>query len=151
MEGEKKLSLFEKLFFVEIIKGHLLTLEYALRRKPITVQYPLEKRTPVPKSRGIHTFKLESDGTERCNACGICAKFCPSQCMEIKGEKIDDKRVATTYNIDLTRCIFCGMCCDVCPKDAIAMVEAYEFSSYVKGDLHLDKAGMFKNSNKVTS
>ena len=150
MEGYKKLSLFEKLFFVEIIKGHILTLKYFFS-KPITIQYPDEKRDPVPKSRGIHTFKLNSDGTDRCNACMLCAKFCPAQCMEIKGEKIDDKRVATTYNIDLTRCIFCGMCVDSCPKDAIAMVEAYEFSSYDKESLQLDKNGMRANSGKVTT
>lgn len=148
MEGDVKLSLFEKLFFVEIIKGHMLTLKY-LFSTPVTVQYPKEKRAPAPKSRGIHTFKLEPDGTERCNACGLCAKICPAYCMEIKGEKVDNKRIAIVYNIDLTRCIFCGFCVDACPKDAIAMVEAYEFSAYDKNDLKLDKEGMRKNSGKV--
>ncbi|MFC1856150.1 NuoI/complex I 23 kDa subunit family protein [Thermodesulfobacteriota bacterium] len=150
MEGDRKLSIFEKLFFVEIIKGHLLTLKY-LFSKPVTIQYPKEKRDPVPKSRGIHTFKLDADGTERCNGCGICAKFCPAYCIETKGEKVGDKRVVTIYNVDLTRCIFCGMCADACPKDAITMVEAYEFSAYNKEDLHLDKKGMRKNSSKVPS
>ena len=148
MEGDVKLTLIEKLFFVEIIKGLMLTLKY-LFSTPVTIQYPKERRPPVPKSRGIHTFKLETDGTERCNACGLCARICPADCMEIKGEKIDDKRVATVYNIDLLRCIFCGMCVDACPKDAIVMIEAYEFSAYDKKDLMLDKAGMRKNSGRV--
>jgi NADH-quinone oxidoreductase chain I len=145
---QTKLTLFEKIFFVEIIKGHLLTLKY-LFSKPITLQYPKEKREPVPNSRGIHTFKLDPDGSERCNACMLCARFCPASCMEIKGEKIDNKRVATVYNIDLARCIFCGMCVDSCPRDAIAMVEAYEFSVYDKKELMLDKEGMRLNSGRV--
>jgi NADH-quinone oxidoreductase subunit I len=148
VEGDVKLTLIEKLFFIEIIKGHLLTLKY-LFSKPFTIQYPREKRPPAPKSRGIHTFKLDTDGTERCNACGLCAKFCPASCMEIKGEKINDKRVAVVYNIDLARCIFCGMCVDACPKDAIAMIEAYEFSVYDKKDLMLDKKGMREKSGRV--
>ncbi len=150
MEGERRLTLFEKLFFVEIIKGHMLTLRY-LFSKPFTIQYPDEKRAPVPKSRGIHTFKLNPDGTERCNACGLCARICPSKCMKIAGEKIDNVRVAKDYDVDLTRCIFCGMCVDSCPKDALAMVEAYEFSAYDKNDLMLDKKKMHLYSSKVTA
>ncbi len=150
MEGDKKLSLFEKIFFIEIIKGHLLTLKYMFG-KNVTVMYPDEKRAPVPKSRGIHTFKLESDGTERCNACGLCAKFCPSNCITIKGEKVDGKRIVTQYDIDITRCIFCGMCVDACPKDAIAMVEEYEISVYNKDEMNLDQQGMHKYSSRVPS
>ena len=149
MEGERKLTLLEKIFFTEIIKGHLLTLKY-LFSKPITIQYPDEKRPPVPNSRGIHRFKLDPDGTERCNACGLCARFCPPKCMEVKGEKVNDKRVAVVYNIDLTRCIYCGMCVDVCPKDAITMVEAYEFSAYDKSELHLNKEKMFSSSDRAS-
>jgi 2-oxoacid:acceptor oxidoreductase delta subunit (pyruvate/2-ketoisovalerate family) len=51
--------------------------------------------------------------SEKCTACGICAKFCPPQII-----KIEDRAI-----IDYEYCKGCGICDSVCPFKAIAMVE----------------------------
>jgi len=47
---------------------------------------------------------------EKCNACGICAMYCPDGVID------DD------LNVDLKFCKGCGICANECPKKAIAMV-----------------------------
>lgn len=47
---------------------------------------------------------------EKCNACGLCAMYCPDSVID------DD------LNVDLKFCKGCGICANECPKKAIAMV-----------------------------
>lgn len=55
------------------------------------------------------TFRPVVD-REKCNACGLCAQFCPDGV-------IDEDLV-----IDIEFCKGCGICAAECPKDAITMV-----------------------------
>ena len=47
---------------------------------------------------------------EKCNACGLCALYCP------------DCAINDELEIDLNFCKGCGICANVCPKKAIEMV-----------------------------
>lgn len=47
---------------------------------------------------------------EKCNACGLCAMYCP------------DAVIDEDLNIDLRFCKGCGICANECPKKAIEMV-----------------------------
>ncbi len=55
------------------------------------------------------TFRPVVD-TEQCNACGLCAMYCPDGCID------------EDLNIDLEFCKGCGICANECPKKAIEMV-----------------------------
>ena len=55
----------------------------------------------------------------KCNYCGLCAIFCPPQCMVDKGDH---------YEADLTWCKGCGICAHECPKEALTMVPEGEFA-----------------------
>lgn len=47
---------------------------------------------------------------EKCNACGLCATYCP------------DAAIDEDLKIDLDFCKGCGICANECPKKAITMV-----------------------------
>jgi pyruvate ferredoxin oxidoreductase delta subunit len=51
--------------------------------------------------------------TEKCTRCGLCALFCPPQCMLIKSD---------CFEPDLEFCKGCGICAKECPPKAITMV-----------------------------
>jgi pyruvate ferredoxin oxidoreductase delta subunit len=60
------------------------------------------------KTGNWRTFRPVVD-KETCNACGICAMYCP------------DGVIDEEYNIDLIYCKGCGICANECPKQAIIM------------------------------
>lgn len=61
--------------------------------------------------KGIKSFfgPLEVDRA-KCNECKICARSCPTNC-------IDEQTITVT---SMTNCIYCGNCLKVCPTGAIS-------------------------------
>jgi pyruvate ferredoxin oxidoreductase delta subunit len=60
------------------------------------------------KTGSWRVFKPVVD-KEKCNACGICAMFCP------------DAAISEELEVDLDFCKGCGICAQECPKKAISM------------------------------
>jgi pyruvate ferredoxin oxidoreductase delta subunit len=56
--------------------------------------------------------------TDRCSHCGLCALYCPTQCMVDKEEY---------FLPSLDYCKGCGICSRECPQDAIAMLPEESF------------------------
>ena len=50
---------------------------------------------------------------DQCSHCGICAMYCPPQCMIDKGDH---------FEANLEFCKGCGICVKECPRKAIKMV-----------------------------
>ena len=55
---------------------------------------------------------------KKCNYCGLCALFCPTQCMT----NMEDH-----FLPNLDYCKGCGTCAKECPKKVIRMVSEGEF------------------------
>ena len=55
----------------------------------------------------------------KCSGCGICALFCPPQCL---------METEDYYTPNLEYCKGCGICARECPRSAITMVSEGEFS-----------------------
>lgn len=125
---KKDLSLLEKMYIPEIVKGMRLTLAQIFRPK-FTVQYPESKFTPPASFRGRPVL-VEENGVERCVACGLCSRVCPSLAIEVQAsETVDQKeRYPERFEINMLRCIFCGFCEEVCPEEAIIMSNEYELA-----------------------
>ena len=99
-----------------------------------TIQYPEEKRELPERFRYIPMLLYDTPKQEdRCTACGICAKVCPTQCIWIvRDADANGKAIArpSEFYIDASICMSCGFCAEFCPFDAIKMNHDYELAVY---------------------
>ena len=139
MKRREELTLLERLYFFEVIKGVCITSGHLIRNfvkvalhfvglrkeRPIaTYQYPEEQRPYPPRYRGRHRLTLKDDGAIKCTACYLCSTACPADCIYIEAQEHDDSSIEkfpARYEIDTLLCIYCGYCVEACPVDAIRM------------------------------
>ena len=138
--------------FKSLLVGMRITLGQAV--KPIiTVQYPRETLKMPERFRGHVQLILDPvTGKSRCTACGLCAKACPSGCIELDGCKREGekKKSVTEYDLDFTKCSLCGCCVEACPSDAIEYSKDYNKVSFNRDDFaHMDLMKRFEAEAKV--
>ena len=135
--NEPKLSLWERAYLPEILRGLALTSGVFLRnmgrwmtgrKGALTTYYPEETRWDyAPRNRGKHVLVQRENGKPQCVACNLCATVCPAKVIEIEaGFDASDTahpRFPVRFEIDYSRCIFCGLCVEACPEDAIRMAK----------------------------
>ncbi len=111
------------------IKGFGVTLRRALR-PTATIEYPEETRPVADRFRGLPSLRTDPEtGEALCVACGLCARICPTTCLEmhvIPSEEGD--RELGEFILRSGRCLFCGFCAQVCPVDAITMSHQNELT-----------------------
>ncbi|MHA1754839.1 MAG: 4Fe-4S binding protein [Candidatus Odinarchaeia archaeon] len=96
-----------------------------LSKKRATVLYPFEKIELPPAYRGLWTFDIN-----KCTGCGLCARDCPSEAIELK--PTDETKTGRYPTCHVGRCMFCAQCEEVCPTGAIKLSPNYELSDYKK-------------------
>ncbi|GBD12561.1 NAD(P)H-quinone oxidoreductase subunit I [bacterium HR24] len=134
-------------------------------RKPVTVQYPTERKQLPHRSRGFPTLLWDFEHDEPfCTGCQVCARYCPTDCMTVTMKdnpkyaegKSPRKKIVDTFYIDYARCMRCDICVEVCNFDAIVMDNTWrsvEMSRFDRQDLVMDldallrpsKTGLLKN------
>ena len=74
--------------FYELIVGMKATMSHLLHYKPITLQYPHEKRTLPDNYRGMLSLLRYDDGTEKCVGCDLCEAACPSRVIRVVSAEV---------------------------------------------------------------
>src|SRR5680860_1909593 len=97
------------------VKGFGVTLKRAFMPK-ITIQYPEEQRDQAPRFRGLPSLRADPDtGEALCVACGLCARICPTSCLDmhvIASEEGD--REHGEFILRSGRSMFYGICAQAC-------------------------------------
>jgi NADH-quinone oxidoreductase subunit I len=135
----KELSLWERLYLPEIVRGLSVTMRAMFRRK-ITRQYPEVPLPTTEVTRGQPRLVVNEDDTIRCVSCGLCEAACPAYAITIDGQETDRfiEREPERFDIDMLRCILCGFCEEACPKDAIVMSNELELADFSREALVYD-------------
>ncbi len=148
----RPLSLAERLYLVEIIKGLALTARHFFVNFPrhvvrglgfkvgkgatVTIEYPEERRLFARRSRTRHRLTRRNNGSPRCVACMMCETICPAHCIHIIAKENPDpniEKMPQSFDIDIGMCVFCGFCVEACPEDAIRMdTGIVELASYTR-------------------
>ena len=126
---------------VSLLKGMALTLK-TMFRKPVTLQYPDERRDMPLRFRGRLVLPVDAEkGEHRCTACMACVRACPNRTLEVTrmtDETGKPKPRAARFQYNLGSCMFCNLCVEACNFAAIVMSDEYELSTENKAGLSLD-------------
>ena len=137
----KDFNFWKKIYIPEILKGMSVTIAQMFKPS-VTYMYPEERFEPASSFRGRPVL-VHENGVERCVACGLCSRVCPSFAIEVQANEteLEKERFPEKFEINMTRCIFCGFCEEVCPEEAIVMSNEYElaFSSQAESIYGKDK------------
>lgn len=86
----------------------------SLFQRPATERYPFERREASERLRSQLHWDPES-----CTGCGLCAKDCPADAIDLIVLDKASKRFVMRYHVD--RCAFCAQCVRSCRQGCIEM------------------------------
>lgn len=135
---------------IALSKGLRITFKNYLE-KPVTKQYPEERREIPKRARGRHVLHRYEDDLERCVGCLLCQGTCPAGAIYIEAEENDEEnpvskgeRHAKVFDVDLLRCIYCGHCEMACPTNAITLENNTALAGFTRESLLMHKEDLLE-------
>jgi formate hydrogenlyase subunit 6/NADH:ubiquinone oxidoreductase subunit I len=86
----------------------------SLVKSPVTEKYPFVRLKAPENLRS----QLHWD-SENCTGCGLCAKDCPAEAIEVI--VIDKKAKRFVFHYQIDRCTFCAQCVESCRQGCLQM------------------------------
>jgi Pyruvate/2-oxoacid:ferredoxin oxidoreductase delta subunit len=87
------------------------------RQRLLAYLSKLEERSEALNTSGLPVTNVKIDA-DRCSACGLCAKFCPTGGIEFVA---DEEVFGVLFSAEA--CVDCGICALACPESAIAYAD----------------------------
>src|SRR5262244_3005340 len=85
-KGRLAMDFLRKLFFVDIIRGLMITFPYVFR-KTYTEQYPTQRPQIADRYRGAPRLNKDPEtGETLCISCNLCALACPEDLIVVTSE-----------------------------------------------------------------
>lgn len=98
----------------------------SLFQAPVTQKYPFERQETPSRLRGKLTWE-----PDRCSACSLCVKECPSNAIELITVDRANRRYVMRYHID--RCTYCAQCVQNCRFKCIQLsADDWELAAFNK-------------------
>jgi NADH-quinone oxidoreductase subunit I len=126
--------------FNSLVTGMRITLGQFFK-PTVTVHYPHESLKMPARFRGhIELVRDPATGKAKCFACKLCERACPSDCITVKGAKLEGakKQSVTEYILDFTKCSLCGSCVEACRDSAIRFSRDFNLASTSKEEFIMD-------------
>jgi NADH-quinone oxidoreductase subunit I len=140
--SRRKMTLLERIYLWEILRGLGVTLRQFVSRK-VTQQYPEEKHEYPEDYRGVPVLVSDQDGRMKCVACQLCEFVCPPEAIKITADELpaesNVEKYPARFDLNMLRCIFCGMCEEACPEEAIFMSRIPIFTVESRDEAILDR------------
>lgn len=137
-------------------KGLSITFKNMLT-KPVTINYPENRRIFPGRTRGRHVLHRYEEGLERCVGCLLCQGTCPAGAIYIEpAENTPDNKVsageryAKVFDVDLLRCIYCGHCELACPTNAITLENNTAIAGFSRESLLIHKEELLEPAGTAT-
>ena len=100
-----------------------LDITKSLFRQPVTEQYPFDRRPAPERLRGRLVWEPAT-----CTGCGLCAKDCPADAIQMIVLDKKAKRFVMEYHVD--RCTYCAQCVQSCRQGCLSMAsDIWELSA----------------------
>ncbi|MDP6469384.1 MAG: 4Fe-4S dicluster domain-containing protein [Pseudomonadales bacterium] len=87
------------------------------------------KQTPIVDDANDARYGVVEIDLDKCNGCRICTLICPSNVLELFGEKHNRR---ARIKEGLVMCLACDNCHAICDRDAISIVSGYDFAGRYK-------------------
>jgi 4Fe-4S ferredoxin len=92
--------------------------EEACPEEAIKVEFTFPKKEQIAPLKKDAVGEIEIDH-DKCNFCGICARFCDAFILVEREPTPTDPRPFEQILVDEDKCDYCVLCQDICPEDAI--------------------------------
>ena len=98
----------------------------SLFQRPVTERYPAERSEAPERLRSVLSWVQEN-----CTGCGMCAKDCPANAIELVVLDKKAKRFVMVYHVD--RCTFCAQCVHTCMQNSLELLnDTWELAALSK-------------------